>query len=80
MDGIRSGVCKTWKPATRGLSAIVTVISVDLVRDKALVHVVRASTGTCAPHWVDMESLSDAPQAAQPCSCMSESPRDHDAA
>jgi hypothetical protein len=71
MDGVRPGICMLWSPATRGLSATVTVISVDLDRDKALVHVFKRSTGTCAPHWVDLERLSEAPKGTHPCLCAS---------
>ena len=69
MDGIRPGVCMIWKPAGGGLSALVTVMALDLDRDKVQVHVTRTSTGLCAAHWVDMNALSDAPKDAQPCTC-----------
>ena len=46
MDGIRPGVCMLWKPAGGGVSALVTVITLDLDSDKVLVHVKRASSGT----------------------------------
>lgn len=69
MDGIRPGVCMIWKPAGGGLSAAVTIISVDLDRDKAMVHVRKASTGACASHWVDMAALAEAGADAKPCAC-----------
>jgi hypothetical protein len=58
-----------WKPAGGGLTAIVTIVAVDLDRDKAQVHVKRASTGTCNAHWVDMASLAEAPGGVKPCAC-----------
>jgi hypothetical protein len=58
-----------WKPAGGGVAATVTVIALDLDRDKVQVHVIRASTGACAPHWVDMAALSEGPKEAKPCSC-----------
>lgn len=70
MDGIRPGVCMIWKPAGGGISALVTVVAVDLDHDKAQVHVKRASTGACAPHWVDMGALAEAGADARPCSCV----------
>jgi len=70
MDGIRPGVCMIWKPAGGGISALVTIIAVDLDRDKAQVHVKRASTGVCAAHWVDMAALAEATGEARPCSCL----------
>ena len=70
MDGIRLGACMFWKPATSGVSAQVTVIDLDLARDRALVHVRRASTQTCAAHWVDADQLSEAPRDAHPCDCV----------
>lgn len=70
MDGIRPGACMLWKPATSGVSALVTVISMDLEKDRALVHVARTSTQTCAAHWVEMHQLSEAPREARPCSCV----------
>jgi hypothetical protein len=63
-----------WKPAGGGLSARVTVIALDLDRDKAQVHVVRSTTGTCASHWVDMSALSEAPKDAEPCGCARKDP------
>ena len=69
MDGIRPGVCMLWKPAGGGVSALVTVITLDLDRDKVLVHVKRASTGACAPHWVDMGALAEAGPDTRGCSC-----------
>ncbi len=69
MDGIRPGVCMIWKPAGGGISALVTVIGLDLDHDKAQVHVKRASTGTCKAHWVDMAALSEAAADARPCGC-----------
>lgn len=69
MDGIRPGVCMIWKPAGGGISALVTIIAVDLDHDKAQVHVKRASTGTCAAHWVDMAALAEAGADARPCGC-----------
>lgn len=74
MDGIRPGVCMIWKPAGGGISALVTVMALDLDRDKVQVHVVRASNGQCAPHWVDMSALSEAPKEAQPCACSRKEP------
>lgn len=70
MDGIRPGECMLWKPATSGVSAVVTVIALDLDHARALVHVLRTSTQTCAAHWVDMEHLSEAPKGAVPCPCV----------
>jgi len=70
MDGIRPGVCMTWKPAGGGISALVTVVAVDLDRDKAQVHVKKASTGACAAHWVDMGALAPAGAEARPCACV----------
>ena len=69
MDGIQTGACMLWKPAGGGVSALVTVMHLDLDRDKAQVHVKRASTGLCATHWVDMAALSVAPKEALPCAC-----------
>jgi hypothetical protein len=69
MDGIRPGACMLWKPAGGGVSALVTVMALDLERDKVQVHVTRSSTGTCASHWVDLTSLSEAPKDAKPCAC-----------
>jgi len=69
MDGIQPGACMIWKPAGGGVKAIVTVMALDLDRDKAQVHVIRASTGTCAAHWVDMAALSEGPKDATPCAC-----------
>jgi len=76
MDEIRPGACMLWKPATSGVSALVTVIALDQEKDRALVHVTRASTKTCAPHWVDMNQLSEAPRDAHPCCCVTSA--DHD--
>jgi hypothetical protein len=59
-----------WKPSGGGISALVTVISLDLERDKVQVHVTRASNGTCAAHWVDMAALSEGPRDAKPCGCV----------
>jgi len=73
MDGIRPGACMLWKPAMGGVSALVTVMALDLDRDKVQVHVKKASTGGCAVHWVDLNSLSEAPRDAQPCACASRS-------
>jgi hypothetical protein len=70
MDEIRPGACMLWKPATSGVSALVTVISLDLEKDRTLVHVARASSQTCAAHWVDMNQLSEAPRDARPCACI----------
>lgn len=70
MEGIRPGVCMLWKPATSGISALVTVISLDLEKDQAQVHVTRSSTRTCAAHWVDMNQLSAAPVDACACACV----------
>ena len=70
MDGIRLGACMLWKPATSGVSAQVTVIALDLERDRAQVHVRRMSTQTCAVHWVDTDQLSEAPRDAHPCDCV----------
>ncbi len=70
MDGIRLGACMLWKPATSGVSALVTVISLDLDKNRAQVHVTRASSQTCAAHWVDMNQLCEAPKGACPCACV----------
>lgn len=70
MDEIRPGACMLWKPAGGGVSALVTVISLDLEHDRAQVHVARVSTGRCAAHWVDMGSLSEGPKDAKPCACV----------
>jgi hypothetical protein len=70
MDEIRPGTCMLWKPATNGVPALVTVISLDLDNDRAQIHVTRASTQTCAPHWVDMNLLSKAPVGASACACV----------
>ncbi|WP_316413269.1 hypothetical protein [Mesoterricola silvestris] len=59
-----------WKPAGGGVSALVTVVALDLDRDRAQVHVKKASTGACAAHWVDMALLAEAGANAQPCSCV----------
>ena len=83
MDGIRPGVCMIWKPAGGGLTAAVTIVAVDLDRDKAQVHVKRASTGTCASHWVDMNALAEASGDMLPCACVDkphEPGEDHHAA
>jgi hypothetical protein len=82
MDGIRPGGCMVWKPAAGGASATVTVVAVDLEGGRALVHVTKASTGTCAPHWVSLSALSGAVQGARPCACVSAVPpaHGHDAA
>ncbi len=72
MEGIRPGACMIWKPAGGGISALVTVIALDLDRDKVQVHVTRASTGRCAAHWVDMSALSEGPKDAKPCSCVAQ--------
>ena len=80
MDGIRLGACMLWKPAGGGVSALVTVISLDLDRDKAQVHVARASTGLCAAHWVDMAALSEGPKEAKPCACAAKPGEDDHAA
>jgi N-formylglutamate amidohydrolase len=69
-----------WKPAGGGVSALVTVICLDLDRDKAQVHVARVSTGLCAAHWVDMAALSEAPKEAKPCACASKPGEDDHAA
>lgn len=76
MDGIRPGACMLWKPATSGASALVTVISLDLERDRAEVHVTRASTHTCATHWVDMNQLGEAPKGACACACVAKTALD----
>jgi hypothetical protein len=70
MDGIRPGACMLWRPATSGVSALVTVISLQLENNRAEVHVTRTSTHTCAVHWVDMSQLSEAPRTASPCNCI----------
>lgn len=70
MDGIQLGSCMLWKPAGGGLKAIVTVMALDLERDRAQVHVQRASTGLCKAHWVDMAALSEGPKDAKPCGCV----------
>jgi hypothetical protein len=41
----------------------------DLDKDKAQVHIKRASTGLCAAHWVDMAALTTGPEGAKPCAC-----------
>jgi hypothetical protein len=69
-----------WKPVGGGVSALVTVMTLDLDRDKAQVHVQRASTGICASHWVDMNALSPAPKGAKPCACASTHGEDDHAA
>ena len=76
MDGIRPGACMLWKPATSGVSALVTVIALDLEKDRVQVHVMRTSTQTCAAHWVDMSQLSLAPTGACPCSCIASANHD----
>jgi len=80
MDGIQPGACMLWKPAGGGVSALVTVMALDLDRDKAQVHVTRASSGTCAAHWVDMAALSEAPKEAKPCTCATRHGEDDHAA
>ena len=80
MDGIRPGACMLWKPAGGGVSALVTVMALDLDRDKVQVHVTRASTGACAAHWVDMGALSEAPKEAKPCACATKHGEDDHAA
>ena len=80
MDGIQTGACMLWKPAGGGVSALVTVMALDLERDKAMVHVTRVSTGVCAAHWVDMAALSDAPKEAKPCACANQHGQDDHAA
>jgi hypothetical protein len=59
-----------WKPATSGVPALVTVIAMDLEKDRVQVHILRTSTQTCAAHWVDMSQLSQAPVGALPCACV----------
>ena len=76
MDGIRPGACMLWKPTTHGASALVTVIAMDLEKDRAQVHVTRTSTQTCAAHWVDLSQLSEAPQGSCPCPCVAK--KDHE--
>lgn len=71
MDGIQPGACMIWKPAGGGVAAAVTVMALDLDRDKVQVHVIRKSSGLCAAHWVDMSALSEGPKDAQPCACAS---------
>jgi len=80
MNEIRPGACMLWKPAGGGVSALVTVIALDLDRDRAQVHVARASTGLCAAHWVDLNALSAAPQEAKPCACALGTGQDNHAA
>ena len=80
MDGIQPGACMLWKPAGGGVSALVTVMALDLDRDKAQVHVTRASSGLCAAHWVDMNALSEAPKEAKPCACANKHGQDDHAA
>ena len=80
MDGIQPGACMLWKPAGGGVSALVTVMALDLDRDKAQVHVTRASSGLCAAHWVDMAALSEAPKEAKPCACANKHGQDEHAA
>jgi hypothetical protein len=60
----------TWKPGGGGCAATVTVVAFDLDKDKAQVHVKRASTGLCAAHWVDMRALTPAAPEAKPCACL----------
>jgi hypothetical protein len=67
-----------WKPAGGGVSALVTVMALDLDRDKAQVHVTRASSGLCAAHWV--AALSEAPKEAKPCACANKHGQDDHAA
>jgi hypothetical protein len=74
MDEILTGACMLWKPAGGGVSALVTVVALDLERNRAQVHVVRASTGACAAHWVDLGALSQAPAGAKPCACAAVQP------
>jgi hypothetical protein len=76
MDGIRLGACMLWRPATSGISALVTVVALNLEKDQAQVHVTRTSTQTCAAHWVDMNQLSEAPRDARPCSCLASTGHD----
>ncbi len=78
MDGIRPGACMTWKPTGGGLSALVTVVALDLDRDRVQVHVRKASTGTCAAHWVDMAALSEAGADAHPCACVEKPHEPHE--
>ena len=80
MDGIRPGACMLWKPTTHGASALVTVIAMDLEKDRAQVHVTRASTQTCAAHWVDLSQLSEAPQGSCACACVAKTTQGNDAA
>jgi hypothetical protein len=80
MDEIRVGACMQWKPAGGGVSALVTVMALDLERDKVQVHIVKASTGECAAHWVDLAALSPAPRDAKPCACARKSSEDDHAA
>jgi hypothetical protein len=56
------------------------VIALDLDRDRAQVHVARASTGLCAAHWVDLNALSAAPLEAKPCACALGTGQDNHAA
>ena len=84
MDEIRLGVCMHWKPSGGGCEATVTVMALDLDRDRVQIHIKRATTGLCAAHWVPMSALSAGPKDAQPCAC-SDSPQaggedDHHAA
>lgn len=76
MDVIKPGACMLWKPATSGISALVTVISLDFENNRAQVHVTRASTKTCAAHWVDMNLLSEAPKGSAPCACVARAGQD----
>lgn len=69
MEGIRPGACMLWKPAGGGVSALVTIIALDLERDRAQVHVRSISTGACREHWVDMAALSEAGPEARGCGC-----------
>jgi hypothetical protein len=55
-------------------------MALDLDRDKAQVHVTRASSGLCAAHWVDMAALSEAPKEAKPCACAARHGQDDHAA
>ena len=69
MDAMAVGACRTWKPASGGVSAVVTVQALDLEKGRALVHVPRRCSGGCSAHWVDLDRLFEAPEGAGPCAC-----------
>lgn len=69
MAELEVGACRLWKPTSGGLGAVVTVRQIDAARSRALIHLVKASTGSCAAHWVELATLSPAPEGARPCAC-----------